>query len=140
MAFSTLVLKVLSVTLLLAGCATNPDKIDPIHVSEFKYKDYTCEQMADELAAIEANTINLYLKQKAKHGGDRWRAAVATVFYPSLLFLRFGDEQAAYEYARLQGEFNALTKHIRTRECDIGVRSLEELLGEADADESDAGA
>ena len=112
------------IALLLAGCATNPNKIDPIHVSEFRYKDYTCEQMADELKAIGATTVDLYLKQKAKHKGDRWRAAAATVFYPSLLFLRFGDGQAAYEYARLQGEFNALTKHIQTRECDIEVQSL----------------
>ena len=134
--------QILCVALILAGCATNPDKIDPIHVSEFKYKDYNCEQMAVELATIESTTINLCLKQKAKHKGDRWRASAAVATYGlSAILLRVGDEQAAYEYARLQGEFNALTKHIRTRECDIAVRSLEELLGEAEAneDETDSG-
>lgn len=133
------VLLALSACALLAGCATNPDKIEPIHVSEFKYKEFTCQEMGKELKTLEDATIELYLRQKARYEGDTWRVTAAFATYGlSTLFFGVGDERTAYEYALLQGEMKALTTHIRTRECDIEIRPIDEVLKKADTSAHEA--
>lgn len=99
----------LLVAVALAGCATSPSKIQPAYVSPTKYRSFTCEQIAQEQALVDAKAADLHKKLKRKADTDAFEAtAGALLVWPMLLFLSGGDGPEAAEYAQLKGERDAL--------------------------------
>ena len=60
----------LSVGIVLAGCATPPDKIEAAYVSPITYESYTCEQIAQEAARVSdraAQALGIHRGPGAEH-------------------------------------------------------------------------
>jgi hypothetical protein len=87
------------VTLPLAACAKNADKITPTYVSPMKYEVYNCRQLAEETQRVSA------------------RAAAATGARPS------GDKQIAAELGRLRGEIEAIEVASTLKRCGTQTQS-----------------
>lgn len=109
------------VALALTGCATKPEKIAAQYVSPTQYKNFDCDQIGLERAAMERRTNELFDSLKKEARGDAWQMGIGlAVFWPALLFLEGGDGAEASEYARLKGEYEALRVNSVQRKCDLG--------------------
>jgi hypothetical protein len=98
----------LSVSMVLAGCATKPNEISPSYVSKLEYKDYTCDQLTQEAERVSNRASQAYGLQKKQRRHDQINATVgAVIFWPSLFFIE-GDGPQAVEVARLKGQMDAI--------------------------------
>ena len=118
-------------TIVLAGCASSPDKISAAYVSPLKYKDHDCDQLALEIEHVSYRVNTLYNALEKERNADNAQMGIGLVlFWPALFFLEGGDGPQATEYAQLKGEFNAIRKASIVKKCDISLipEKLEELV------------
>lgn len=126
------ILPIGTAALLIAGCASNPDSIDSAYVSPLKYKDYDCDQIAQEMDYTGQRTTRLYQRLKDERTSDNWQMGVGLlVFWPALFFLEGGDGPEAAEYSQLKGEFEALRQASVQKKCGIDRQSPEEIIKQA---------
>ena len=129
-------MKVLALALpfiLMAGCASSPDKIDAAYVSPLKYRNYDCEQIALEMDYVGQRTNKLYHRLKKDESADNWQMGIGLVlFWPSLFLLEGGDGPGSAEYSQLKGNYEALQSNSVQKKCAIYRPSPEELMKQAD--------
>lgn len=105
--------------LLVAGCATPPDKIEAAYVSPITYEEYTCEQIAQEAARVSDRAAQALGVQQKKAQGDAVKVGVALIlFWPAALFVD-GKGANEQEVARLKGEMDTLERVSIQKECGI---------------------
>lgn len=94
---------------LLASCATPPSKIQSAYVSPFQYSAYTCDQIDNEIIAVDtrADALARRLHRRASYDAQRMGVGLL-IAWPALLFLSGGDGPQATEYAQLKGQKDAL--------------------------------
>jgi len=104
----------------LAGCATSPNKIPAQYVSPMAYSAYDCDQLSLEKAQLERRTGELYSSLKNEANADKWQMGLGLVlFWPTLFLLEGGDGPEATEYARLRGEYEAVSTVAVQKKCNI---------------------
>ena len=117
--------------MLLAGCANTSKDLAPSYVSPLLYKDYTCEQMSEEIDRInqEASKLATSIDKRAKD--DKWQAAGGLLFWP--VFFAVGDNDAQNaEYSRLRGEALTIQQVAVLKDCDELVAELQAMEAEAE--------
>jgi uncharacterized lipoprotein YajG len=106
--------------LLLAGCATPPDKISASYVSPMEYADYSCTQIRGELRRVQRQVTQVTGAQQKQANNDAVAMGVGLVlFWPALFFLAGEDQKE--ELARLKGEYEALQQAAIQKECAIAL-------------------
>lgn len=84
------------------------------------YQSYDCDQLALEQNRIERRTGELYHSLKKEANADKWQMGVGLIlFWPALFMLEGGDGPEASEYARLRGEYNALSEVSISKKCQL---------------------
>ena len=105
---------------LLSGCATPPSEIPTADVSPLQYKDYDCDDIANELERIVRKMNTAYMQLDKKASNDTTQATIgAILFWPTLFFLEGGDGPQAMEYSMLRGKFDALEQVSIRKKCSI---------------------
>ncbi len=111
----------ISGVLFLSSCATPPSDILPAYVSPLQYEKYDCEQIAMEMERVSRRLNAVHAAVLQRRNKDSKNMAVGMVlFWPSLFFIK-GDGPAAVEFARLQGEMEALEKTAISKKCDLSM-------------------
>jgi len=109
---------VLAMTIVLSGCATEPNKMGKAHVSSFKYAEFTCTQLGAEAEDLDQKIPQLYSQLKKTADDDSAQMAVSLIlFWPALFFLEYGDGPQAVEYRQLLGERDAISRVARKKDC-----------------------
>ena len=67
--------------LMLAGCASSPNKIAAQYVSPMAYQSYDCDQIALEQNRIERRTGELYQSLKKEANADKWQMGVGLILF-----------------------------------------------------------
>ena len=112
----------IAISLILAGCASDPDGMGAAHVSTLKYQDYDCKQIGMELDNVSRKASNLHGQLKNKSTGDTVAMGAGLIlFWPALFFLEGGDGADAVEYKRLKGEMEALEDISVQKKCGIQI-------------------
>ena len=110
----------LTVSMLLAACASSPDSLQTSYISDLQYKDYSCKQISGELSRISRRKNELHGTLKKKADMDTAQMAIGMVlFWPTLFLLEGGDGADAQEYSRLKGEYEALEQASLKKNCGI---------------------
>lgn len=118
---------------LIAGCASNPNKIDAAYVSPLKYKNYDCDQIAMEMDHVGRRTTILEQSLQKERTADNWQMGVGLVlFWPALFALEGGDGPEATEFAQLKGDYEALRTVSVEKKCSIDTRSPEQIIAGSD--------
>ena len=103
---------------LLIACATPPQNIQASYVSDATYRDYDCDQVAEETVRVQRRVGNLHASLKKTASDDAAQMGVGLIlFWPALFFLEGGDGPQAQEYARLKGEAEALERVSIQKRC-----------------------
>ena len=107
------------ITILLAACATDPDKMQAAYVSPVEYQNYTCDQIAMEMRQLSRRANELYgvLDKEAENDSTQMTLGLI-LFWPALFFLEGGDDTRAAEYTRLKGQREALETTAIQKPCD----------------------
>ena len=69
----------LILTLLLPACASNPDKIQSSYVSPVQYSEYSCKQVALEMANVSRRVSELHGQLK-KTEWRQWGTMIVAIF------------------------------------------------------------
>lgn len=116
-------LAALSLALIMAGCASNPNKIQTVYVSPIQYKNYDCDQINEELTRVTRKANDLYASLKQDSDNDAAQMAIGLIlFWPALFLLEGGDGPEAADYARLKGERDALEQIASQKKCNVNVQ------------------
>lgn len=108
--------------MMLAGCATPPDKISASYVSPMEYADYSCTQIRSELRRVQRRVTQVTGAQKKQADNDAVAMGVGLVlFWPALFFLAGDDQQE--ELARLKGEYEALQQASIQKDCEVALEA-----------------
>lgn len=103
--------------MVIAGCASNSREIAPVYVSPMQFAGYSCDQLVAENQRIQSRIGQAAGNVDERASSDRVRMGVGLVlFWPALFFVR-GDGPEAQEYARLQGEHQALEQAYIQKDC-----------------------
>ncbi len=104
------------VAILISGCATHPNKIQPTYVSPENYGDYNCEQLRMEMLRVNSRMNQLMGIQESERRKDTAAFTVGMVLFWPALFFMIGDDQKE-EIADLKGQFEALEQAAIDAEC-----------------------
>jgi hypothetical protein len=100
--------------LLVVGCAARPESIAPAYISEMTYKDWTCEELAQERLRLAAALSTACDAQRQARDNDTVGVILIGLPVSSLS----GSNMAA-EIARLKGELQALQKMATLKDCNL---------------------
>lgn len=112
---------VLSLSIVLAGCATASKDIAPNYVSPMQYQSYDCEQIAAETQRIQVRVNQLGGRLDEAASNDKAIAGVGAILFWPALFALGGTKQQEAEYARLKGEYDALQQAAVQKKCPGAV-------------------
>tara|TARA_B100001964_G_scaffold217040_1_gene256790 strand:- start:823 stop:1449 length:627 start_codon:yes stop_codon:yes gene_type:complete len=102
----------------LSSCASPPTEIMPAYVSPLQYEKYDCSQIGMEMERVSRRLNEVHVAVQQRRNKDSKNMAVGMIlFWPSLFFIK-GDGPEAVEFARLQGEMQALEKIAIRKKCD----------------------
>lgn len=102
--------------LTLAGCATAPEYVTSSYVSPMLYRNWTCEQMAEEGHRLLAAYQTVAAKQNQAVWGDAFGVVMIGLPISSMT-----GNNVAPEVARVKGEHEALMKAAREKGCNTGT-------------------
>jgi hypothetical protein len=112
----------LALTCVLAGCASNSDKITATYISPLQYDSYSCHQLAEEAQRVSARASAAAGAQDSQATKDTVATTAAIIiFWPAAFFVQ-GDKQTAAELARLKGEMDAIEQASVRKNCGIQFR------------------
>lgn len=103
----------------LAGCATSSQDIATAYVSPLQYANYDCNQIIAEMqrTQVRANQLAGRLDQAASN--DKMMTGVGIILFWPALFALGGTKEQEAEYARLKGEYEALSKAAVEKRCSL---------------------
>jgi hypothetical protein len=110
---------VLAVTVLsfLGGCATASKDISATYVSPIQYASYDCQQIGAETQRLQARYAELGGRLDQAASNDKAIAGVGIVLFWPALFALGGTKQQEAEYARLRGEYDAVSQASVQKRC-----------------------
>jgi len=123
-----------SAALVLQGCATASKDITPTYVSPLQYQGYDCEQIAGEVARIQARVVQLGGRLDQAASNDAGIMAVGLLLFWPVLFALGGTKQQEAEYSRLKGEYDALEQQAVLKKCRMAVPQSQPVSGQAAAE------
>jgi hypothetical protein len=106
-------------SILLAGCATNPNQISAAYVSPVLYQNLSCPQLAQEAQRVSSAAAAASGAQTSQASKDAVMTTVGVVlFWPALFFIG-GDKNNAADVSRLKGEMQAIEQANISKGCGI---------------------
>lgn len=107
----------------LGGCAKSSGSVTAAYVSPYQYESWTCWQLADEAARVNARAMQASGIQDEKATRDAVVTTVGVViFWPALFFIGGNDQQTA-ELAQLRGQAEAIEQSARHKQCGMGAQA-----------------
>lgn len=110
---------VLAVTVLsfLGGCATASKDISASYVSPTQYMSYDCQQIGAETQRLQSRYAELGGRLDQAASNDKAIAGVGIILFWPVLFALGGTKQQEAEYARLRGEYDAVSQASVQKRC-----------------------
>jgi len=111
-----------SISLAIAGCASQPQDIQAQYVSPAIYNNYDCNQLTLEANRLSRRVSSLTGSLKKKADTDETQMTVGMlILWPTLFFLD-GDGVEAQEYSRLKGEVEAVDQVFIQKNCSLASK------------------
>lgn len=112
-----IMIAVLSVSIVLNGCATASKDLTPTFTSPMQYQSYDCDQLASESQRIQARVVQLGGRLDTAASNDKAIAGVGMILFWPALFALGGTKQQEADYSRLRGEYDAVQQSAVLRKC-----------------------
>ena len=108
----------------IISCASSPGEIKADYISPYRYNNWSCEQISEELIRVESNLRQVTATQQKKANTDAVGMGIGMIlFWPALFLLAAGDDKEK-ELSQLKGQRDAL-KTIFDKKCVRQSREIE---------------
>jgi hypothetical protein len=107
-------LMILFVVFCFAGCATAPEKIAPVHISDTRYADLSCEQLELEQSRLVSALTSATEAQRKTREND-----IAGVIFLGLPVSSMSGSDRGAEVAKLKGELEAVQRAGDLKNCSL---------------------
>ena len=119
-----LILFVLLLSVLVAGCSKRPQSVSGSYISPLAYQHYSCDQITLEMQRVANKVAEVTGVQRSKATSDAVATGVGVViFWPALFFLMGSDKEQ--ELARLKGESETLEQIAIQKNCHQLIQQIE---------------
>ncbi|MDP1661493.1 MAG: hypothetical protein Q8L55_06215 [Phycisphaerales bacterium] len=98
----------------LAGCATSPEYITPLAVSEAGYMAFDCDQLAQQQASLGKQLTEFSELQRSARSGDTFGVILIGLPMSTITGSNVSDK-----IAKLKGEIQALQKAADAKNCNL---------------------
>lgn len=99
-----------AVLVVLAGCATASKDIASTYASPLQYQNYDCQQLGMEQQRVNSRITQLGGRLDEAASNDKAITGVGMILFWPALFALGGTKQQEAEYARLKGEYDAVSQ------------------------------
>ena len=105
-----------AIALALAACSSSTENISASYVSPLKYDTYSCGQLGEEYARLQAKGREIFQEQDDKADNDAVAMGVGLVlFWPALFFINSSDLE--HQVASLKGDLEAVEVSSIKKNC-----------------------
>ena len=125
-----------SAAVVLMACSTASQNITGEYVSPLQYQSYDCEQLGQEAQRILIRVKQLGVRLDQAAQNDKTIGVVGAVLFWPALFALGGTKQQEAEYARLKGEYDAVSQMQIQKKCSSAAAQPERVAN-ADKDYAD---
>ena len=108
----------LAAIFLLGACAQSPEDIAPAYTSEMQFKDWSCEQLAEEQGRLVMALTTASAQQQEARSND-----IAGVILLGLPVASLSGSNIASQVARLKGERDAIERALTMNDCAAAVKA-----------------
>jgi hypothetical protein len=120
---------VVLLALMLAGCATAPEKVAATFVDPAQYRSYDCARLAQEIDRVGLDVDRIAGAQRNRRTQDQVAVGVGLfLFWPALPMTAWRDH--ATELGWLKGEYEALRVIAEEKRCGQSVEPGPNKAGE----------
>jgi hypothetical protein len=105
------------VAVVVTACSTASQNISGEYISPIQYQGYDCQQLAQESTRILVRVKQLGVRLDQAAQNDKAIGVVGAVLFWPALFALGGTKQQETEYARLKGEFEAVSQIQIQKKC-----------------------
>ncbi|MGV0959029.1 MAG: hypothetical protein ACOYB1_04255 [Limnohabitans sp.] len=113
----------LSALAVLTGCTTASQNITAEYISPNQYQSYDCQQLAQESTRILVRVKQLGVRLDQAAQNDKAIGVVGAILFWPALFALGGTKQQEAEYARLKGEYEAVSQTQIQKKCGVSTSS-----------------
>jgi len=111
-----------SVLSFLGGCATASRDISATYVSPTQYTSYDCQQIGAETQRLQTRYAELGGRLDQAASNDKAIVGVGLILFWPALFALGGTKQQEAEYARLRGEYDAVSQASVQKRCGAAAQ------------------
>jgi hypothetical protein len=108
-------------TSIISGCATASKDISAVYVSPVQYANYDCNQIVAELQRIHGRVSQVGGRLDAAATNDKLIMGAGLLLFWPALFAVGGTKTQEQEYARLKGEYDAVTQTGISKKCNLAL-------------------
>ena len=101
----------------LGGCATASKDVSTVYVSPIQYQNYNCEQLTAESLRVSGRASQLAGRLDEANSNDKSITGVGLILFWPALFALGGTKTQEAEYARLKGEYDAVSQTAIAKNC-----------------------
>lgn len=105
-------------SLILPGCATTSKDVVATYVSPIQYNQYDCQQLTAELQRISSRVTQLGGRLDEAANNDKLLMGAGLLIFWPALFALGGTKTQEQEFARLKGEYDAVSQVAIQKKCD----------------------
>ena len=99
---------------LLSACAKTPESIAPAYVSPLTYKNYACDQLAEEITRVSQALTLASQQQRNARSND-----TVGVIFLGLPVSSLSGGNVADQVARLKGEQETIRRVMTEKRCTL---------------------
>jgi hypothetical protein len=116
----------LSIGLMVFGCASKPEDIAAVAYPDEAYAGLTCEEIGLERLRIKDSVLEATGQQRSERRSDQaWGWTGAILFAPAL-FMMEGNEETATRLAILKGQYESIERVSAAKRCIGNKAAIED--------------
>lgn len=113
------VLAVSTVSLIGSGCSTASKDIAATYTSPVLYQNYDCDQLSMEAQRVHSRVNQLGGRLDEAAENDKALVGVGMILFWPALFALGGTKEQEAEYAKLKGEYEAISQASTIKKCGL---------------------
>jgi len=121
----------------VTACSTASQNISGEYISPAQYQSYDCQQLAQESTRVLVRVKQLGVRLDQAAQNDKAIGVVGAVLFWPALFALGGTKQQEAEYARLKGEYEAVSQMQIQKKCGTAAPLPQSSALSADHDFAD---
>ncbi|KKL60849.1 hypothetical protein LCGC14_2201190 [marine sediment metagenome] len=113
----------LVILIIMAGCASNPQKVTSIYQDPGQYLDLSCTQLNEQHTLARKRVLAVSYSQRQDRTDDLiWGIGGAIFFLPAMLLMN-GNDETVYKLAKAKGEVEAIDIAAARANCALTVKT-----------------